>query len=138
MPAEFFVDTSAWYPLLVAKHPGHAGLASALRSLIRNHRRLVTTNLVVAETHALLRRRVGHATATAFVKTVDEAPNVVVRSTRDLERDAERNCLARYADQDFCFADAVSFAVMTERRIREALSLDHHFVVAGFQAVGVR
>ena len=60
------------------------------------------------------------------------------RSTRDLERDAERNCLARYADQDFCFADAVSFAVMTERRIREALSLDHHFVVAGFQAVGVR
>src|SRR3982750_783478 len=86
---EFFVDTSAWYPLLVAKHPDHARLASALRGLIRNHRRLVTTNLVVAETHALLLRRVGHATAIAFVKTVDEAPNVVVRSTRDLESDAE-------------------------------------------------
>ena len=137
MPADFFVDTSAWYPLLVAKHPDHAVLASALRGLIRNHRRLVTTNLVVAETHALLLRRVGRATAIAFVKTVDEAPNVVVRSTRDLERDAERNWLARYTDQDFSFTDAVSFAVMTERRIRDALSLDHHFVVAGFQAVGV-
>ena len=137
MPADFFVDTSAWYPLLVAKHPDHAVLASALRGLIRNHRRLVTTNLVVAETHALLLRRVGRATAIAFVKTVDEAPNVVVRSTRDLERDAERNWLARYTDQGFSFTDAVSFAVMTERRIRDALSLDHHFVVAGFQAVGV-
>jgi predicted nucleic acid-binding protein len=84
---EFFVDTSAWYPLLVAKHPDHAGLALALRGLIRNHRRLVTTNL--------------------------------------------------YTDQDFSFTDAVSFAVMTERRIRDALSLDHRFVVAGFQSVGV-
>jgi len=77
-----------------------------------------------------------NATAIAFVKTVDEAPNVVVRSTRDLERDAERNWLAQYTDQDFSFTDAVSFAVMTERRIRDALSLDDHFVVAGFQAVG--
>jgi len=28
----------------------------------------------------------------------------------------------------------VSFAVMTERGIRDALTLNHHFVVAGFQA----
>jgi len=28
----------------------------------------------------------------------------------------------------------VSFAVMTERGIREALTLDRHFVVAGFRA----
>ena len=133
MASEFFVDTSAWFPLLVAKHPDHARLASALRELIRSRRRLVTTNLVVAETHALLLRRVGGPTALAFVRTVDEAPNVVVRSTRDLETEAERNWLVRYADQDFSFTDAVSFAVMTDRRIRDALSLDHHFEVAGFQ-----
>ena len=42
--------------------------------------------------------------------------------------------LARYDDQGFSFADAVSFAVMTERGIRDALTLDHHFVVAGFHA----
>ena len=134
MPAEFFVDTSAWYPLIVANHPDHARLGTALRSLIRNHRRLVTTNLVVAETHALLLRRVGRAVALTFLQTVGEPPNIVVRSTRELETAAERNWLARYDDQDFSFADAVSFAVMTERGIREALTLDHHFVVAGFRA----
>ncbi len=34
-------------------------------------------------------------------------------------------------DQDFSLADAVSFAVMSERRISKALTLDHHFSVAG-------
>lgn len=134
MPAEFFVDTSAWYPLVVTKHPDHARFGTALRSLIGNHRRLVTTNLVVAETHALLLRRVGRATAHTFIQTVGESPNVVVRSSRELEAAAERDWLGRYDDQDFSFADAVSFAVMSERGIREALTLDQHFVVAGFQA----
>ena len=134
MPAEFFVDTSAWYPLVVAKHPDHARLASALRALIRNHRRLVTTNLVVAETHALLLRRIGRATALTFIQTVGDPPNVVVRSSRELEAAAARDWLGRYDEQDFSFADAVSFAVMTERGIREALTPDHHFVVAGFQS----
>jgi len=134
VPGEFFVDTSAWYPLIVARHPDHARLGSALRALIRNHRRLVTTNLVVAETHTLLLRRVGRTTALTFLQTVGESPNVVVRSSRELEAAAERDWLTRYDDQDFSFADAVSFAVMTERGIRDALTLDHHFVVAGFQA----
>jgi uncharacterized protein len=131
--AEFFVDTSAWYPILVAKHPDHVRLASRLRTLIRDHRRLVTTNLVVAETHALLLRRVGHTAALTFVKTVGEPPNVVVQSTQELEHTAAHHWLARYVDQDFSFTDAVSFAVMTERQIKDALALDHHFAIAGFQ-----
>jgi predicted nucleic acid-binding protein len=137
VPAEFFVDTSAWYPLVVSNHPDHARLGARLRTLIREHHRLVTTNLVVAETHALLLRRVGRPTALTFVRTVYESPNVVVHSTREIELAAERSWLARFTDQDFSLADAVSFAVMTERRIREALTLDVHFAVAGFEAPGL-
>jgi predicted nucleic acid-binding protein len=59
----------------------------------------------------------------------------VVRSTEAREQATTRDWLARYADHDFSFTDAVSFAVMAERRIRSALSLDHHFVAAGFQAI---
>ena len=136
MRAEFFVDTSAWYPLLVAAHPNHRVLADALRALIARRRRLVTTNLVVAETHALLLRRVGRPAALAFVRTVGEPPNLVIRSSRELEERALRDWLERYADQDFSFADAVSFALMAERAIEEALTLDHHFTVAGFRAAG--
>jgi predicted nucleic acid-binding protein len=34
----------------------------------------------------------------------------------------------------FSLADAVSFSVMSDRDIREAFTLDHHFTVAGFSA----
>jgi predicted nucleic acid-binding protein len=43
--------------------------------------------------------------------------------------------LERYDDQDFSFADAVSFAVMTERGITDALTLDRHFQGAGFRVL---
>lgn len=134
--SEFFVDTSAWYPLLVASHPDHARMAAALRTLIGARRRLVTTNLVVAETHALLLRRVGRPSALAFLRVVGEPPNVVVRSTAELEDAAARDWLEPFDDQDFSFADAVSFAVMAERRMGDVLTLDHHFATAGFRPVG--
>ena len=134
--AEFFVDTSAWYPLLVRAHPDHDGVAAALRGMVSRHRRLVTTNLVIAETHALLLRRTSHSAALAFARTVGEAPNVVVRSSAELEESALNDWLERYGDQDFSLTDAVSFAVMAERGIEEALSLDHHFAVAGFRLTG--
>jgi len=133
--AEFFVDTSAWYPLLVRKHGDHARLAASLRSLIARGRRLVTTNLVVAETHALVMRRAGTAPALAFLRAVGEPPNLVVRSSEEIERLAVRDWLERYDDQNLSLTDAVSFTVMSERRIREALTLDHHFVAAGFAPI---
>ena len=43
--------------------------------------------------------------------------------------------LTRFADQGFSLTDAVSFVVMTRRRSRTALTIDHHFAVAGFSMV---
>lgn len=133
---EFFVDTSAWFPLLLRKHPQHASLEAALRSRIGRGERLVTTNLVLAETHALLTCRGHRAAAVAFLRTVREAPNLVVPSTREREDRALADWLERFDDQDFSLTDAVSFVVMRERKIKQALTLDRHFAVAGFEAVG--
>ena len=96
---------------------------------------MVTTNLVVAETHALLLRRVGYAAALAFVRTVRQPPNVVVVSKEATEQLAIDDWLTPYDDQSFSLVDCVSFVVMRERRIAEALTLDHHFTVAGFRRV---
>lgn len=135
MPAEFFVDTSGWFPALVENDPAHAKVSAAIRKLIAKRRHPVTTNLVVAETHALLLRRRGRAAGLSFVRLVTEPPTVIVRSTPEVEAKAQREWLERYDDQDFSFTDAVSFAVMSERRIVEALTLDGHFAAAGFNLV---
>jgi len=130
--AELFIDTSAWYPLVVTSHPDHAAVAAALRQQVSAGVRVVTTNLVIAETQALLMRRVGRAVALEFAQRVRQPPNLVIASSEALERDAMVQWLARFEDQAFSLCDAVSFAVMSERHITEALTLDRHFAVAGF------
>jgi predicted nucleic acid-binding protein len=40
--------------------------------------------------------------------------------------------LRQYDDQDFSYADAVSFAVMRQRGVSEAFTFDHHFSILGF------
>jgi predicted nucleic acid-binding protein len=138
VPAECFVDASAWYPIALAKHPDHARLARALTDRVRRGTRIVTTNLVLAESHALLTTRVDPRTALRFLEAARSRPNVVVESTAELEDAAQRDWLRKYDDHRFSLADAVSFAVMKARGIHEALTLDHHFSIAGFAIVGDR
>jgi predicted nucleic acid-binding protein len=38
-------------------------------------------------------------------------------------------------DKDWSLTDCISFAVMNERGLSEALTADHHFVQAGFRAL---
>lgn len=131
-----FVDTSAWYPLVVRAHPDHERLAAALRERVERRVRIVTSNLVLAESHALIVRRAGVAAGLRFVHLVRAAPNEVVTSTAPLEAVAVHDWLARFADQRFSMVDAVSFAIMAARGIRAALTLDRHFAIAGFDVVG--
>lgn len=133
--AELFVDTSAWYPAVVASHADHSAVAEVLHDAVRAGARLVTTNLIVAETHALLLHRAGRGIALSFARTVREPPTVVVWSDHELEKRAMTDWLAKYDDQDFSLADTVSFAVMKSRDISEALALDAHFVTAGFRTL---
>ena len=135
MARELFVDTSAWYPIVVQRHPDHIACSSFLREAVSGCSRIVTTNLIVAESYVLLSRRVGRGAALFFIKTVRERPNLVVMSDVDLEAAAVADWLVPFEDQDFSFADAVSFEVMRKRGITQALTLDCHFATAGFTMV---
>lgn len=135
MAAELFVDTSGWFPLVDPADREHAVVARAMRNAIKARRRIVTTNLVVAETHALIMRRIHRTAALAFVREVGRTPNIVVSSSPEIETGATNDWLDRFEDQDFSMTDAVSFFVMRQRGIREVLALDHHFAIAGFDVV---
>jgi predicted nucleic acid-binding protein len=132
---ELFVDTSAWLPLLLRRHADHAALTAALRKRIAAGDRIVTTNLVLAESYTLLVYRGHRDAALTFLASARTAPNLVVTSTAELEHAALNDWLERFDDQRFSFTDAVSFAVMRERGIARALTLDNHFAVAGFETL---
>jgi predicted nucleic acid-binding protein len=132
---ELFVDTSAWYVLALSSAPQHRKVSAALRQRIERGARVVTTNLIVAETHALLLRRTNRQVALTFAREVRRAPNIVITSSADYEESAVKVWLEKFNDQDFSFTDAVSFTVMADRGMHEVLALDHHFAVAGFVVI---
>lgn len=132
---ELFVDTSAWIPLLQERHPDHVRLQAPVVAAVRAGARLVTSNLVLAETYTFLRYRRHREVALEFLRAARKSPNLVVTSTEDLEERAQAAWLERFSDQDFSFADAVSFAVMQDRDIACAVTLDKHFIVAGFDVI---
>jgi predicted nucleic acid-binding protein len=136
-PRRVFVDTGAWYALQVSDDEWHEAAAAALRGLIASRHPLATTNQVVGETYTLLRMTCGHAAAVAFLDRLEESRRVErIFVGKELEARAYR-LLRQYADQDFSFVDATSFAVMRSERIRYTFALDQHFATAGFTRIPV-
>lgn len=132
MRSEIFVDAGAWVAVASNDDQHHAAAATEYRRLVAASLPLVTTNLVIAEAHALIRRDGGHAHAMRFLESIRSTTHVQrVYSDAIFEERAER-LLAQYADHAFSFADAISFAVMRERGITEAFAFDRHFLIAGF------
>ena len=135
MAEELFVDTGAWVALADQDDKYHKRAAKEYPDLLKRHRRLITTNLVVAEVYIILRKALGHAAAITFLESIRSSPRIEkVQSTEELEIEAE-DILRRYSDQDFSYTDAVSFALMRQRGIDTAFAFDKHFSIAGFSMV---
>jgi predicted nucleic acid-binding protein len=132
MKREIFVDSGAWIAMSF-EHDAHRDTAlQVYRRLGLQPVTFITTNLVVGESYALIHRFGGHGPAIRFLQILRQSNRLQkVYSDADLEVEAEA-VLVKYADQDFSFVDAVSFAVMRHRGITEAFAFDHHFHVAGF------
>lgn len=128
-----FLDTSGWFAVASAREARHREAQGAYQRLVATGAQLVTTNLVVAEMHAMVLRSHGGAEGVRFLDGLYQDPShEVVFVDRDLEREAVARWLRRFSDKRLSLTDAVSFEVMRTRRIREVLALDKHFEIAGF------
>ena len=71
-----FVDTDAWYALADSSDQYHDEAVKIYPKLLGNYHPLKTTNLVVAETHILIRRCIGYQAAIAFLENIASSPRV--------------------------------------------------------------
>jgi uncharacterized protein len=129
-----FVDTSVFFSVYNANDVRHLATATLFRRLY-GEGLLVTTNFVVAETHALLLTKIERWLASQVLAALDGGRVTVMRVSEDDERQA-RSIPATYADKDFSLTDATSFAVMDRYLIRRALTFDHHFAQYGLELLG--
>lgn len=130
-----FVDTGAWVALADESDQYHKEAASVYPVLLKKYRRLVTTNLVIAESYILIRRSLGYKAAITFLEKTSTSPRIQkIYSDEKLENEGEA-ILRQFNNQDFSYNDAVSFAVMRQISVEKAFAFDHHFSTAGFLTV---
>lgn len=125
----FFADTSFFIALQVVRDTHHVAATALWRG---SSTRLVTTNQVIGETWTGLRRRADHRAASAFYQAASAEPRLSIVSVGpELERVAWR-WLLQHDEREYSFVDATSFALMREKKIREAFAFDGDFAAAGF------
>lgn len=134
MRSPIYLDTSGWLAALSEREERHLPLRRAYQELIRRGERFVTTNLVVAEMHGLLLKRVGREAGLDFLETLSTESTHGVRFVdREIQAAAIDRWLRPFRDQRFSLCDAVSFELMRREGLRQALALDRHFAAAGFE-----
>jgi predicted nucleic acid-binding protein len=133
---QVFVDTGAWIALALTRDPLHERARATWDDLCGAGARLTTSAPVVLETFTFLDR---HATRQVALSWKDSLYSVKrFRILPCSARDVERAC-AYFERPDLhklSAVDAVSFVLMTERKIRVAFAFDVHFATAGFRLVG--
>ncbi len=88
---------------------------------------LVTTDLVLAETWALLNSHLGRYSAITFWETLRET-RIPILSTDSVDLEASWRIIQAFPDQTFSFVDCTSFALMERLGINEAFTFDAHFL----------
>lgn len=131
---EIFADTSGWASFFVDTEPYHAKAFMLMEQGQQKTRRVVTTNYVLSELLPLLtiRFRIRRARALKVIEVIRSVPWVEIVHVDEALDAAAWQLLENRLDKAWSLVDAVSFIVMKNRGITEALTTDHHFEQSGF------
>ena len=127
-----FADTSFYVAMLNTADAFHQK-ADAYAMDYRGE--IITTEYVVVELGNWLARAATRDRFPGFVQGLFDDPLTTVIPA---ERLLLRTAIGLYAerpDKDWSLTDCISFVVMDQWRINEALATDHHFQQAGFRAL---
>ena len=130
---EVFADTSGWASSFIKSEHDYAKASELMRGWQQQNRRVVTTNYVLSELVVLFTRfRLDRERVLDYIKSIRSNPLFeVVHIDKALDAEVWR-LLENRLDKAWSLVDAVSFIVMKNRGITEALTTDHHFEQAGF------
>ncbi len=133
--SEVFLDTAYAIALSSPKDRYHAR-AEALADKLEQHQvRLLTTRAVLLEIGNALARQRFRSAAIALLDALEHDPTVeIISLSESLFTKALQLYRAR-PDKEWGLTDCVSFVVMMDRGLTEALTTDEHFRQAGFHAL---
>lgn len=127
-----FADTYYFLALLNPRDAGH----EAVRKVAQNFRRpIVTTSWVVTEIADGMALPPARNVFVRFYALLCEQPgNLIVEPSPQLF-DEGMKIYERHRDKEWSLTDCISFVVMRQMKLTDALTADHHFAQAGFKVL---
>ena len=128
----YFVDASFWIALFDRSDAAHDAVTAFWQDLARQPVRLTTSDYVLDEAYTFLRRHVSLEAAVDLHDVVQASRLLQVVEVNAVVRTAAWETLVKYDDKVLSFTDCTSFVLMWRMGLREALTLDGHFIQVGF------
>ena len=127
-----FADTAYYFALLSREDEFHA---AAVRLTSKLARPIVTSGWVLTELADGLCRVQHRVVAAAFIHDLRNDPRVTVVAPPLEWLDRGLALYGRRSDKNWSLTDCLSFEIMRELGLDEALTADRHFDQAGFKAL---
>ena len=132
---KLFLDTSYVIALSVPKDQNHKKAIQIADFLIIDTAKLITTRAITLEIGNSLSAQKYRQAAVELLESLDEDPDVeIIPITEDLYRRGLQFFKDR-SDKEWGIIDCISFVVMKDQGISNALTADKHFQQNGFKAL---
>jgi len=127
-----FIDTSGWIALLFIRDNLHERASHWMNLAREQQAKMVTSTAVLAETlDGLAQQKLRHLSP--VLKSAISYPGLKVVDTDKIAFFTAWQLFEDRADKDWGVTDCMSFQMMKEGNITDALTHDIHFAQAGFR-----
>ncbi|MGI8980072.1 MAG: type II toxin-antitoxin system VapC family toxin [Pirellulaceae bacterium] len=126
-----FADTSFYLALLRSDDSLYPRAIGELRK----NRPIVTTEFIILELGNACCRAADHADFLALIAGMRASERIAIAPLDSGLLDRGLDLFASRSDKDWSLTDCISFVVMEDHGLREALTGDKHFEQAGFVAL---
>ena len=124
-----FVDTGIFYAFLDKSDKFHEDATILFRKARKEHWVLVTSNFILAESHALILSKLGRDIARKWLFSVQRI--ISIQRVREEDEERAKEIIRTYTDKDFSYTDASSFAMMERFNLTTVWAVDKDFVQYG-------
>lgn len=127
-----FADTNYWIALALNKDQYHQRAARWARRVTGP---LITTSAVLIETGNALSQQPARQACVRLIDRIRSHDKIEVVEVTATLFDRGWQLFKDRSDKSWSLVDCISFVVMSDNRLRDALTADHDFEQAGYRAM---
>ena len=130
-----YVDAAGWIALVNRRDALHTQAVQIYRQLLQEQCQYITASVVLLEVGNWLSPTPLRGLAIDLLHRIEQSSRIeVVHVTPELYAEGWQ-LYSNRLDKDWSMIDCISFVIMQERNLTEALTSDHHFEQAGFKVL---